>query len=161
MSITQKAISIATVFAALTGSAYAIDAPGDVSIGQSLETARPMIEAACVNTSEQQHTGAMAAPAREIQTQINCLGLKIHQGQSKVEYMFNDGVLAFVWLIVEPAVLASMEPQLLAEYGEIAYKNDNYRIFENGEVALRSDPPEILIASKEMMRSITGLEIEE
>ena len=159
MKLLRKAISIAAISVAFTSTAYAIDAPGGVSIGQSLEEARPIIEAACAEASEQEYTGAMAAPAKDVQTQINCHGLIIYDGKSKVEYMFNDGVLALVWLMLEPAILASMEAHLLVEYGAIEYENDHYRVFENGVVALRSDPPEILIASREMMRGITGLPI--
>ena len=161
MTIAQKAILIAAMSVTLGAAAHAIDAPGGVSIGQSLTEARPVIEAACAKTSEQEYTGAMAAPAKEIQTQLNCHGLKVYDGESKVEYMFNDGFLAFVWLMLEPDVLASMELQLIAEYGAVRYENENYRVFENGVVALRSEPPEILIASKDMMRDITGLEIKE
>ena len=161
MTVTRKTILIAASCAAMAGAAHAIDAPGGVSIGQSLDSARPLIKDACAETSEQQYTGAMAAPAKEIQTQLNCNGLKVYEGKSKVEYMFNDGVLAFVWLMVEPEILASMELHLIAEYGEIAYENDNYRVFENGVVALRKDPPEILIASTEMMRGITKLQIKD
>ena len=161
MNVIQKIIIAPSIFLAFTGNAFAIDAPGGVSIGQTLGDARPLIDAACSETSEQEYRGAMAAPAKEVQTQINCHGLKIYEGDSKVEYMFNDGVLAFVWLMLEPHILAAIELQLIAEYGAVAYENDNYRVFENGVVALRSDPPEILIASKEMMRGITGLPIRE
>ncbi len=161
MKLFLKTISITTMSVALIGAAHAIDAPGGVFIGQSLDEARPVIEAACTETSEQEYKGAMAAPAKETQTQINCHGLTVYNGASKVEYMFNDGFLAFVWLMLEPEILASIELQLVAEYGDVAYGNDNYRVFKNGEVALRSDPPEILIASKEMMRGITGLPISE
>lgn len=161
MKLFRKTISISTISVALIGAAHAIDAPGGVSIGQSLDEARPVIKAACTETSEQEYKGAMAAPAKETQTQLNCHGLKAYEGKSKVEYMFNDGTLAFVWLMLEPEILASIELQLIAEYGDIAYANDNYRVFENGVVALRGDPPEILIASKEMMRGITGLPISE
>lgn len=161
MTLLRKTIFIAAMSGGLISAAHAIDAPGGVSIGQSLEEARPVIDAACVETSEQEHKGANAAPAKEVQTQINCHGLKIYDGKSKVEYMFNDGVLAFVWLMLEPEILASMELHLIVEYGDIAYKDENYRVFENGVVALRSEPLEILIASKEMMRGITGLPIKD
>ena len=157
----QNIFSLPFVLITLGSNALAIDAPGGVSIGQSLEEARPLISEACNATTEQEYRGTEAAPAKEVQTQIDCHGLKIYQRQNKVEYMFNDGVLAFVWLILEPDVLTLMEPQLLAQYGAIAYQNENYRVFENGAVALRNNPPEILIASKEMMRDITGLPVPE
>ena len=161
MSRSRRVLILPVFSLAMLGNALAIDAPGGVSIGQSLEDARPLIVDACNATSVQEYRGADAAPAKDVQTQITCHGLKIYQRENTVEYMFNDGVLAFVWLILEPDVLTLMEPQLLAQYGAIAYQNDAYRVFENGAVALRNDPPEILIASKEMMRDITGLPIPE
>lgn len=140
----------------LAMAAHAADAPGGVSIGQNLERARPILESACKRTDEKRYTGAMAAPAKEVQTQIDCYELDAYGGQRKVEYMFNDGVLAFAWVLVEAEELATLEAKLSSVHGEVIYEKGGYRVFASGEIALRNTPPEILIASPEMMRDLTG-----
>lgn len=145
-----------TFVLAFLGAVQAAGAPGGVSIGQSLGAARPVINEACQRTEEKSYRGAMAAPAKEVQVQIDCYELEAYGRPRKVEYMFNDGVLAFIWVLVDADELADLEADLSERHGKVVYEKGSYRVFADGVIALRKDPPEILIASPEMMHDLTG-----
>jgi len=142
--------------ATLAGETSAYDLPPVLAMGQSIAIARPLIEEACSSTEEIRYTGAMAAPANE-QTQLNCADLMVFGAARRVEFMFNDGVLEFAWILTESSESESLTAGLAGRFGPILYSSDDYKVFSSGTVALRAVPPEILVATRKLMSDITGL----
>lgn len=132
--------------------------PTMLSLGRELAAVRSRVESECRHFEEFRYTGAAAAPWTE-QTQIDCHGLAILGSRRKVELMFNEGVLEFVWILVEANELESLEMQLAEKFGAIVRQDDLYTLFAAGTVALRNRPPEILVATPEMMMELTGFDL--
>lgn len=146
--------ALAPLFAGLPASAEMT--PAGVSLGQDLAGARPLLEIACARMKEVRYTGAMAAPAKETQTQIDCYDMLLYGRPRKVEFLFNDGVLAFFWVLLEPSELDAINAQFETEYGMPVGEVGDFRIFDAGTTAIRQAPPEVLVATREMMFDITG-----
>jgi len=121
-----------------------------------LASAQPRIAAACTRIEALHYTGAEAAPAREEQTQLDCYGVNLYGAPRKVEFMFNDGTLAFLWILMEPSESERIRREIVSARGPSIYQNGGYEVFRGGEIAFRSDPRELLIANPAMMTEITG-----
>lgn len=124
-------------------------------MNQSIDEAQPRTEARCPRTNVVEYTGAMAAPY-ERQTQIDCFDLVVLGQPRKVEFMFNEGNLEFLWVLLENAELDAVEAQLKDVYGDVVFADGNYKVFAPGGIALRAEPAEILIGTTELVQAITG-----
>lgn len=156
-----SAISITVIGALLAVTSVASQDglfPSLFDMNQSINEARPRIEAACGRTSVLEYTGAMAAPY-EHQTQIDCFDLSVMGKPRKVEFMFNEGQLEFLWILFESAELDAVEAKLVEVYGVVAFENRIFKVFANGTVALRAEPAEILIGTAKLVHEITGHEL--
>ena len=71
--------------------------------------------------------------------------------------MFNDGVLELAWILTEKSEAELLSAGLAERFGSVVYSNDEYKVFSSGDVALRAEPPEVLVATPELIRDITGL----
>ena len=129
--------------------------PRTIQIGQPPSALRPYLEEDCDRFEESHYTGEMAAPFTD-QIQIDCYGLEVLGAERKAELMFNDGPLGHVWILIEPQEIEAIERTLSAEFGPVAFSSDNDRVFASGTVAVRTDPPEILVATHELIRALTG-----
>ncbi len=129
--------------------------PPLLEMNQTLAEARPRIEAACGSTNVLEYTGAMAAPY-EHQTQVDCFDLPVTGRPRKVEFMFNEGNLEFLWILLESGELDAVEAKLREVYGDVVFTNGNDKVFASGTIALRAEPAEILIGTAELVRDITG-----
>ncbi|MDH3338322.1 MAG: hypothetical protein OER22_15510 [Gammaproteobacteria bacterium] len=155
---TVSAVSLTVIGALLASTLGAREEglfPALFDMNQSIDEARPRIEAACARTSVLQYTGAMAAPY-EHQTQIDCFDLLVMGKPRKVEFMFNEGYLEFLWILLERAELDVVEAKFREVYGDVVFANGNYKVFADGAIALRSEPAEILIGTAELVQEITG-----
>lgn len=129
--------------------------PRAIQIGQPAAALRGLLAEDCQGAEELHYTGEMAAPFTE-QTQINCFGLEVLGARREVELMFNDGPLGHVWIHVGSEELEKVARILAAEFGPVVFSGDGYRVFERATVALRSDPPEVLVATRELIAEMTG-----
>lgn len=129
--------------------------PRTIQLGKSLGTLKPLLSEDCSQMEELRYTGEMAAPFKD-QIQINCLGLMAFGTRHKAEFMFNDGPLGHVWILVEAEELAEMRRILEESFGPVVYETASYAVFATGNVALRQDPPEVLIATPDLIKEITG-----
>jgi len=104
---------------------------------------------------EIQYTGELAAPFEE-QLQINCSGLNAFGAPREVEFMFNDGPLGHVWILVQAEELIKLRQDLEKAFGSVVYETETCAVFAFGNVALCQTPPEILIAIPSLITLITG-----
>ncbi len=130
--------------------------PRAIQIGQPAEALRSLLEEDCERTEELHYTGEMAAPFTA-QTQINCFGLAILGAERDVELMFNDGPLGHVWIHIRADEIEAITRALAEEFGPVVFASGLDRVFERGTVAVRSEPPEVLVATPELIRELTGL----
>ena len=148
----------AMLLAAVSGCGVEDRMPAGLSLGATVGAARPLIAKACARTDESRHTGANAAPARDEQIQINCYEIDYAGGRRKAEFMFNDGSLAFVWVLIDSADMPMAKEFLEKRFGSVDRQIAGYQIYRSGTAALRRKPPEILIATPQMLKEITALD---
>jgi len=129
--------------------------PRTIRLGESEATLRPLLSADCGKTERLHYTGEKAAPFTD-QVQVNCEALQAFGARRRVEFMFNDGPLGHVWILVRSEEVPSLGETLEKAFGRQVYETKDYRVFASGTVALRRSPPEILVATPEMIARLTG-----
>jgi len=129
--------------------------PRSIQLGEMPSVLRPILAEDCMRMEEIQYTGELAAPFEE-QLQINCSGLNAFGAPREVEFMFNDGPLGHVWILVQAEELTELRQDLEKAFGSVVYETEAYAVFASGNVALRQTPPEILIAIPSLITLITG-----
>lgn len=133
----------------------AMTLPRSIQLGEMPSVLRPILAEDCIRMEEIQYTGELAAPFEE-QLQINCSGLNAFGAPREVEFMFNDGPLGHVWILVEAEELTELRQNLEKAFGAVVHETEAYAVFAAGNVALRQTPPEILVATPDLMTEITG-----
>ena len=125
-----------------------------IRLGKSLETLRPVFEEGCAHLEEVRYTDEMAAPFDE-QTQVNCSGLEILGARRDVEFLFNDGPLGHVWILIEPEEATSMLTTLEKIFGEVVYETEGDRVLPLGPWRCAARP-EILVGAPDIITALTG-----
>jgi len=125
------------------------------ALGATLEQTRAAARTHCAAFTEVAYDAAMSAPYRE-QTQIDCHGYAFDGAPRKLELLVNEGELGFYWLLMEGGELAAARAQLRRQFGAPDCVNADYVGFESQGVALRNEPPELLIARPGDFGPITG-----
>lgn len=129
--------------------------PRSIQLGEMPPVLRPLLAKDCIHTAEVQYTGELAAPFKE-QLQINCSGLNAFGAPREAEFMFNDGPLGHVWILVQAEELIELRRNLEETFGPVVYETEAYAVFASGNVALRHTPPEILVATSDLITELTG-----
>jgi len=129
--------------------------PRSIQLGEMPSVLRPLLAEDCIQMEEIEYTGELAAPFKE-QLQINCSGLKAFGALREVEFMFDDGPLGHVWILVDAEELPALRLDLEKAFGAVVYETEAYAVFASGNIALRQTPPEILVAIPALMTEITG-----
>lgn len=70
--------------------------------------------------------------------------------------MFDDGPLGHVWVHVQAEELVELRQNLEKVFGPVVYETEAYAVFASGNIALRQTPPEILVATPNLISEITG-----
>jgi hypothetical protein len=128
----------------------AFEWPRAFQVGAMPDSLRPLLTADCDRLEEHHYTGATAAPFTE-QTQVDCFGLQVLGAQRKVEFLFNDGPLGHLWVHVDSTELGRIDSLLIREFGPVVHRSPEYHVYRAGTVALRFAPPEVLIATPELV----------
>lgn len=132
-----------------------ITLPRSIQLGEMPNVLRPLLAEDCTKLDEIQYTGELAAPFGE-QLQINCSCLHAFGATREAEFMFNDGPLGHVWILVQAEELMELRRGLEKSFGPVVYETEAYVVFASGNIALRQTPPEILVATPNMIAEITG-----
>jgi hypothetical protein len=86
----------------------------------------------------------------------SCSGLEVFGARRDVEFMFNDGPLGHVWVHIRSEEVAELQGTLEMTFGQVVYETEIDKVFASGTVALRLAPPEVLVATPDLISELTG-----
>ncbi|WP_417496235.1 hypothetical protein [Maricaulis sp.] len=130
--------------------------PQEIRLGETIEVLAPEIEAACAFTRTFDDEPGLPT-GNTTQTQIDCFGYEIAGFDRKIEFVFADGQLALAWILTGVGDEARLRQLLTGQYGEPAAAiPPGLEFFPGERIALRTDKPEILIASDAVVSAFLG-----
>lgn len=105
---------------------------------------KPLLEAnsAFTNTQELDGTDPNA------QIQINCFGVMYAGFPRKIEARFGDDTLNVVWILTGKGEEDRIRQALISQYGNAIFSTNDWEIFNDWQVGLRKDKPEVLLMEK-------------
>jgi hypothetical protein len=84
------------------------------------------------------------------QIQINCFGVSYAGFPRKVEARFGDDQLNVAWILTAKGEEDRIRQALTEEFGSPIFVNDDWEVFNNWQVALRKDKPEVLLIEQQL-----------
>ena len=130
--------------------------PAEIRLGETLQVLAPEIEAACAFTRTFEDEPGLPT-GNTTQTQIDCFGYEVAGFSRKIEFVFADGRLALAWILTGVGDEARLRELLTAQYGEAAAAvPPGLEFFPGERIALRTDKPEILVASEAVVSAFLG-----
>lgn len=118
--------------------------PSFVKMGASLEEMKLALEA----NSKFIHIEKLDGKSPDAQLQINAFGVHCFGFPRKLEARFGDEKLNVVWILTGKAEEDKIRQVLIATYGKPIFVDDNWEIFNDWQVGLRKDKPEVLLMEK-------------
>ena len=123
---------------------FSNEIPKFIKMGASLDELKPVLEANSDFTSTEELDGTDP----NAQLQINCFGVDYLGFPRKIEARFGDNVLNVVWILTGKGEEDRIRQALIAEYGNPIFVTDEWEIFNDWQVGLRKDKPEVLLMEK-------------
>ena len=123
---------------------FSNEIPKFIQMGASLDELKPVLEANSDFTSTEELDGTDP----NAQLQINCFGVDYLGFPRKIEARFGDNVLNVVWILTGKGEEDRIRQALIAEYGNPIFVTDEWEIFNDWQVGLRKDKPEVLLMEK-------------
>ena len=120
--------------------------PEFLKMGASIDDLKPVLEAKSNMTSTEELDGSDP----NAQLQINCFGVDYLGFPRKVEARFGNNRLNVVWILTAKGEEDRIRKALIKQYGEAIFVNEAWEIFNNWQVALRKDKPEVLLMDQEI-----------
>lgn len=118
--------------------------PSFIKMGASLEEMEPVLK----SNSQFTHTEKLDGKSPDAQLQINAFGVHCFGFPRKLEARFGDEKLNVVWVLTGKAEEDRIRQVLIATYGKPIFVDDNWEIFNDWQVGLRKDKPEVLLMEK-------------
>jgi hypothetical protein len=115
--------------------------PEFIEMGGALEVLKPILEL----NSEFTYIEKLDDSDPNAQLQINCFGVDYLGFPRKIEARFGNKKLNVVWILTAKAEEDKIRQALINQYGKPIFINDDWEIFNNWQVALRKDKPEVLL----------------
>ena len=129
-----------------------VNHPAILQFGQSIDDLQPLMEKQCNLSYVEQIDKIWLANKPQTQTQINCYGYDYAGYNRKIEAVFGDGILQQAWILTGKGEESRIREMLIAKYGEPQLITEEYEVFNDWQVALRKDKPEVLMVSKTIGR---------
>ena len=82
--------------------------------------------------------------------QISCFGVDCLGFPRKIEARFGDDKLNVVWILGPKGEETRVLNALIEQFGQPIYTNDDREIFNNWQVGLRKDNPEVLLMEQNL-----------
>lgn len=120
--------------------------PPFLKMGATMEEIKPLIEANSKFIAVEELDGNDP----NAQIQINGFGVNYMGFPRKIEARFGDNKLNVVWILSGKGEEDRIRKALIAQYGEAIYTNDEWEIFNDWQVGLRKDKPEVLLMEKQI-----------
>lgn len=123
---------------------YSNKIPTFLKMGGSMDELKPILEAKSNFTNTEKLDGSDP----NAQIQINCFGIDYLGFPRKIEARFGDDKLNVVWILTGKGEEDRIRRALINQYGNPIFINDDWEIFNNWQVGLRKDKPEVLLMEK-------------
>lgn len=123
---------------------YSNQIPTFLKMGARIDELKPMLEA----NSNFTNTEKLDGSDPNAQIQINCFGVDYIGFPRKIEARFGDNKLNVVWILTGKGEEDRIRRALINQYGNPIFNNDDWEIFNNWQVGLRKDKPEVLLMEK-------------
>jgi len=120
--------------------------PEFVKMGEELETLQPILETNSLFTN----TETLDGTDPNAQLQINCFGVDYMGFPRKFEARFGDNKLNVVWILTAKGEEDRIRQSLIKQYGNPIFVNESWEIFNNWQVGLRKDKPEVLLMEQKI-----------
>lgn len=120
--------------------------PSFLKMGASIDELKPIFEANSNFTNTEELDGSDP----NAQLQINCFGVDYLGFPRKIEARFGNGKLNVVWILTAKGEEDRIRKALIAQYGKPIFTNDDWEIYNNWQVGLRKDKPEVLLMTQKI-----------
>ena len=120
--------------------------PSFLKIGALMEELKPVFEKNSDFTVMEELDGSDP----NAQIQINCFGVEYLGFPRKVEARFGDNRLNMVWILTGKGDEGKIRKALIEQYGQPIFVNEDWEIFNEWQVGLRKDKPEVLLMEKKI-----------
>lgn len=120
--------------------------PEFIKMGESIEILKPILEANSTFTNTENLDGSDP----NAQLQINCFGVEYLGFPRKIEARFGNRKLNVVWILTGKGEEGRIRKALITQYGKPIFSNDDWEIYNNWQVGLRKDKPEVLLMAQEI-----------
>lgn len=120
--------------------------PG-VALGASEQVNAPALSRICESQTRRTLDPAELPLAQSSHVQIDCQGYAFLGAPRLAEFVFADGSLTHVWILVEAAELDALEAQFGAAYGPADASAAEFSAWFEARAAVRKDMPEALYYS--------------
>lgn len=122
--------------------------PDFLKMGANIETLQPLLKANCLLMNKEKLDGSDP----HAQEQINCFGVEYAGFPRKMECRFGDNQLNMVWILTAKEEEDRMRKKLTEAYGPALKVTDEWEVFNNWQVLLRKDKPEILVLTETLAK---------
>lgn len=120
--------------------------PSFLKMGTSFEDIHQELEANSSFTVKETLDGSDPTA----QYQINCFGVNYLGFPRKVEARFGNDKLNVVWILTAKGEEDRVRQALNKQYGPPIFTDDTWEVFNNWQVALRKDKPEVLLIEQQL-----------
>lgn len=120
--------------------------PAFLKMGLSLEEIKPVLEKHSDYIVVQELDGSDP----NAQVQINCFGVEYLGFPRKIEARFGDSKLNVIWILTGKGDEERIRESLVKQFGPPIFVNADWEIFDDWQVGLRKDKPEVLLMEKEI-----------
>jgi hypothetical protein len=120
--------------------------PAFIKMGGSFDELKPKLEA----NSNFTKTEKLDGTDPNAQVQINCFGVDYLGFPRKIEARFGNDILNVVWILTGKGEEDRIRKALTNQYGKPIFVNDDWEVFNNWQVGLRKDKPEVLLVEKKI-----------
>ena len=120
--------------------------PQFIKMGASLDSLQPLLEKASKFT----YTMELDGSDPNAQLQMDCFGIEYAGFPRKFEARFGDNKLNVIWILTGKGEEDRIRQKLIASYGPVIFKNEAWEVFDNWQVLLRKDKPEVLLLTPEL-----------
>jgi hypothetical protein len=133
-------------YTAIKAASSSSQIPSFLKMGGPLDSLRQVLNA----NSNFTNTEELDGKDPNAQIQINCFGVPYLGFPRKVEARFGDDKLNGVWILTAKGEEGRIRQALTAEFGPPNFLNNDWEVFNNWQVALRKDKPEVLLIEQQL-----------
>jgi hypothetical protein len=128
--------------------------PDVIEFGNSVESMESALQGACATKQLRVFDPPKTPIAKESHQQIDCRGFDFLGAPRLAEFVFIDGKLQLVWILLSDEEKATTVDAMRSVYGTQGHDNSQVIAFPEFRTAWRNEPAEILFYSEEFAPAI-------